>query len=144
VAFTLDVPASAVAADGANELFVLADNRFNHTTAPMHTGGDFWHYGGLMRSVELHSLPAAGQAWPWRAYVLPASISTVNISIILTDANFSGEVDMALSFDDGTVSKIKTTASAGRITLARIPVPNPRVWTTTDPQLHTAQVGRTL
>ena len=38
----------------------------------MHTGGDFWHFGGLMRSVELHALPAAADApWPWRAYVLP-------------------------------------------------------------------------
>jgi len=46
------------------ELFVLVDNRFNSTTAPLHTGGDFWDYGGIMRSVEWHdrpnpSLPAA-------------------------------------------------------------------------------------
>lgn len=33
---------------GQRELFVLADNRFNRTTAPLHTGGDFWHYGGLV------------------------------------------------------------------------------------------------
>lgn len=49
VAFHLDVPEDALAesAAGRNELFVLADNRFNQTTAPLHTGGDFWHYGGL-------------------------------------------------------------------------------------------------
>ena len=39
VGFYLDVPAE----DGddlpkEHELFVLADNRFNHTTAPLHTG----------------------------------------------------------------------------------------------------------
>ena len=45
-----------------------ADNRFNHTTAPMHTGGDFWHYGGLTRSVELHTL-SEKDAVLWRAYV---------------------------------------------------------------------------
>jgi len=39
------------------ELFVLVDNRFNETTAPLHTGGDFWHYGGILRSVEWHTLP---------------------------------------------------------------------------------------
>lgn len=40
-----------------HELFVLVDNRFNSTTAPTHTGGDFWHYGGIMRSVEWHDRP---------------------------------------------------------------------------------------
>ena len=63
VAFSLDVPTSAANTKSAvghttsnttNELFVLVDNRFNSTTAPMHTGGDFWHFGGIMRSVELH------------------------------------------------------------------------------------------
>ena len=46
VAFALDVPASVLSssAGASNELFVIADNRFNHTTAPMHTGGDFWAY----------------------------------------------------------------------------------------------------
>ena len=42
-----------------HELFVLVDNRFNSTTAPLHTGGDFWHYGGIMRSVEWHDRPNA-------------------------------------------------------------------------------------
>jgi len=44
VAFWLDVPGEILSGAGdnrLNELFVLADNRFNHTTAPMHTGGDF-------------------------------------------------------------------------------------------------------
>lgn len=39
------------------ELFVLVDNQFNSTTAPLHTGGDFWDYGGIMRSVEWHDRP---------------------------------------------------------------------------------------
>ena len=50
VAFSLDIlPQDSI----DNEIFVLVDNRFNETTAPLHTGGDFWHYGGIMRSVEL-------------------------------------------------------------------------------------------
>ena len=39
VAFALDVPAAA-SPSATRELFVLADNRFNRTTAPMHTGGE--------------------------------------------------------------------------------------------------------
>lgn len=51
--FWVDVPASAAS---RRELLVLADNRFNRTTAPVHTGGDFYEYGGLTRSVLLHEL----------------------------------------------------------------------------------------
>ena len=63
------------------ELFVLVDNRFNRTTAPVHTGGDFWHYGGLVRSVFLHDLPDDSQKpWVWRAHVLPSSTSLAQAS----------------------------------------------------------------
>ena len=45
------MPASNATAE--RELVVLADNRFNKTTAPTHTGGDFYMYGGLTRPVVL-------------------------------------------------------------------------------------------
>lgn len=41
------------------EVLVLVDDRFNSTTAPTHTGGDFWMYGGITRDVILHVKPAA-------------------------------------------------------------------------------------
>lgn len=63
---------SPTSEETTRELFVLVDNRFNRTTAPLHTGGDFWHYGGLVRSVLLHDLPDDHrEAWVWRAHVLP-------------------------------------------------------------------------
>merc|ERR1711971_566168 len=107
VAFWLDVPSKILKHE--NELFVLADNRFNRTTAPMHTGGDFWHYGGLMRSVELHSM--AEQSVLWRAYVQPtgadialskpeASPTSVDVTLVLSrDEN--GSIDFTVAFDDG-------------------------------------------
>ena len=72
VAFSLDVEQKLLKTTGENELFVIADNRFNATTAPMHTGGDFWHYGGLTRSVELHTIGVHPVLW--RAYVLPSAV----------------------------------------------------------------------
>eukprot|EP00899_Mesostigma_viride_P018527 jgi/Mesvir1/26676/Mv20458-RA.3 len=39
------------------ELLVVVDNRFNTTLAPTFTGGDFYFYGGITRSVALHELP---------------------------------------------------------------------------------------
>ena len=47
-----------------HELLIMADNRYNRTTAPTHTGGDFYEFGGLTRSVILHQIPAAAAAAP--------------------------------------------------------------------------------
>jgi beta-glucuronidase len=55
-AFPPQVPPSS---SETRELLVLADDRFNSTTAPTHTGGDFWNYGGITRDVILHEVPAA-------------------------------------------------------------------------------------
>lgn len=80
VPWWLDVAPSGMET-ATRELFVLVDNRFNRTTAPVHTGGDFWHYGGLVRSVLLHDLPDDSQKpWVWRAHVLPSSTSLAQAS----------------------------------------------------------------
>lgn len=151
VAFTLDTDTS-----GENELFVLADNRFNHTTAPMHTGieilstptadnssagGDFWAYGGIMRSVELHTLPSASTVWPWRAYVLPMSMETVNITVVLTDKSFSGTVDVSLAFDGGESKTYSSVAATkGQLVIDGVAVPNPKPWSPKSPNLHVVEV----
>ena len=150
VAFHRDVPAPAKHNDEPRELFVLADNRFNATTAPLHTGGDFWHFGGLMRSVELHAMPApAATPWVWRAYVLPttnAPYSAVDISVVLTNSswpwsNFPHAVTFTLAFDGGAPSNHTASVSAGVASLLDVQVPDARVWSTTAPNLHSVAVG---
>jgi beta-glucuronidase len=122
------------------EIFVLVDNRFNKTTAPAHTGGDFWHYGGIMRSVELHALPKSSSVWPWRLYVLPNSLSTVQLSLSLS-SDLNGLVDdIKIGFDDGPLANYSGIATEGVVNLGTLHVPNPRIWSTVDPQLHTVQV----
>eukprot|EP00928_Gymnodinium_smaydae_P073392 TRINITY_DN56601_c0_g1_i1.p1 TRINITY_DN56601_c0_g1~~TRINITY_DN56601_c0_g1_i1.p1 ORF type:complete len:707 (-),score=80.53 TRINITY_DN56601_c0_g1_i1:131-2251(-) len=143
VGFHLDVP--RVEKDTERELVVLADNRFNKTTAPMHTGGDFWHYGGLMRSVLLHDMPEADQdPWPWRAYVLPTldgyAQGFVNVTVVLTDPSFTGQLTLKVSFDEGSAVELKVTAASGKVAIPGLRVPSPRIWSTTDPQLHTITV----
>jgi beta-glucuronidase len=148
VAFTLDIPPQPSV---DNDIFVLVDDRFNKTTAPMHTGGDFFHYGGIMRSVELHALPprrgsASTQSlWPWRIYVIPNSLKSANITLHLTDRTYTGPIDaeIKVSFDEGpAVAYAPSTFSAinGVADLGNMDVPNPRVWSTVDPQLHTLLV----
>ena len=91
-------PPRWASSDADRELLVLADNRFNSTTAPLHTGGDFWHYGGLMRSVALHELrpkTSVTLPWVWRAYALPsdAALDAVNeggIDLAVLDISMPG------------------------------------------------------
>lgn len=143
VGFFLDVP--SVERETVRELFVLADNRWNRTTAPLHTGGDFWHYGGLFRSVLLHDLPAAGAApWPWRAYALPAADGyrqgVVDLTVMLTDPVYSGPVELNIAFDNGSSQALRAVAEHGAVELPGLRVPSPRLWSLQDPQLHTVHV----
>ena len=182
VAFHLDVPATTLRDDGTgNELFVLADNRFNSTTAPMHTGGDFWHYGaiarseptgrgrcrsltdvrglshpvvpagGLIRSVELHTLSATEPVL-WRAYVLPVDSnvthlqagapSEVDVTLVLSDERASGKpITVSLAFDDTAPVERTLTVSGNTATISRLAVPNAQPWTPQSPHLHTLTVG---
>eukprot|EP00933_Yihiella_yeosuensis_P028900 TRINITY_DN22673_c0_g1_i1.p1 TRINITY_DN22673_c0_g1~~TRINITY_DN22673_c0_g1_i1.p1 ORF type:complete len:641 (-),score=102.98 TRINITY_DN22673_c0_g1_i1:275-2197(-) len=141
----LDPPKQASGSQGRErELFVLADNRFNATTAPTHVGGDFWFYGGLVRSVILHDLPdSEDEIWVWRAHILPrqTEFGVVDINILFTDASFEGPVECELKFDDSKDSiAVKALVKKGSAQLRGLKVPNPRQWSLTDPQLHTLRV----
>jgi beta-glucuronidase len=162
VAFSLDVEEQDE--DTSVELFVLADNRWNSTTAPVHTGGDFWHYGGILRSVEWHVLPSSTNSastsghgvWPWRLFIFPQTdLESVRLQLQLTDSNFEGPVpqDISLVFDEklqhledekARISIIPagsiSTSAPGMLDLGILRVPSPRIWSTTDPQLHTISV----
>ena len=153
VAFWLDVSHEALAASEGktNELFVLADNRFNSTTAPMHTGGDFWHYGGIMRSVELHTMGDGPVLW--RAYVTPSGAdasqqttsqdgSNVDITLMLSDDTLDNTtVNVSLSFDEGAVPVPNTNnvlvSPGGKVLLQNVQVPNATLWSPSSPHLHT-------
>jgi beta-glucuronidase len=140
VAFWMDIPAMPQEED--HELFVLVDNRFNRTTAPLHDGGDFWQYSGIMRSVEIHSLPPPTQEWPWRLYVFPKTLSSVELQLHLM-SNTSGMMvvdNIFVGFDGGPRQSLSGVANNGIIDLGIHEVPKPRVWSTTDAQLHTLQV----
>ena len=154
VAFRLDVPANILHIDGqGNELFVLADNRFNHTTAPMHTGGDFWHYGGLIRSVELHTMSATMPV-VWRAYVLPADSDvtsgqkaagapdSIDLTIELSDDRLSGtDLPVRIAFDAGEAVEIRLAVNGHSATSKAIKVPNATPWSPQLPHLHTLTVS---
>lgn len=143
VPWWLDLPVPGTG-NATRELFVMADNRFNRTTAPVHTGGDFWNYGGILRSVLLHDMPDdPKETWPWRAYVFPTAedLGVVDIKIVMTSANFSGAVMIMLAFGTQEPSAANAVARAGETWIRSIQVPQPRTWSLKDPQMHTVTVG---
>lgn len=157
VAWWLDVPTEALTSSSCNanggkccdthELTVLVDNRFNDTTAPLHTGGDFWHYGGILRSVEWHVLPKEQQEhWPWRLYVSPLDLSNVQLTLqLVNQKNTEGLLvdNVTIYVDDNLDDPFILQGTAGTdgvVDLGVLTVPNPRIWSTKDPQLHTISV----
>mmetsp|Transcript_3081 Transcript_3081/g.5710 ORF Transcript_3081/g.5710 Transcript_3081/m.5710 type:complete len:626 (-) Transcript_3081:166-2043(-) len=145
VAFYLDVPAKDGDPAKEHELFVLADNRFNHTTAPLHTGGDFWHYGGIMRSVVVHELPA-DTPLIWRVYVHSDTIDgVVNASVVLTDQNYSGDFTYELSIDGSPRNSPPKTVQVknGRFDIKSIEIPDFKLWSPDSPNLHKITVVNT-
>lgn len=143
VPFFLDVELLDAPSRPSSELLVLVDNRWNHTTAPTHTGGDFYHYSGILRSVEWHALGDIDEPpMPWRVQILPISPSTVNLSIVLTSEDYSGDIDATLCFDHRIDREIHLSGQAenGRYEIGEIPVPNPHPWSLDDPHLHTLNV----
>ena len=99
VPFSLVVPKSDKA---QRTLLVAANNDFNKMTAPTHTGGDFYNYGGITRNVLLHTLPAATTIE--RVETFPISTSSLDVRVLLRGAA-TASVSLALSFDGGAAGK---------------------------------------
>jgi beta-galactosidase/beta-glucuronidase len=104
-----------------------------------------------MRSVELHTI--GEQAVVWRAYVLPsgtdftlaepvATPGSVDITLKLSSAADAGKtVSFTLAFDGGAAESHQGTVTQdGEVVLKGVAVPNPTLWSTDSPNLHTLTV----
>ena len=97
VPFWIDVPMKW--AKSTREVLVLVDNRFNQTTAPVHTGGDFYMYGGITRSVMVHTLPSPNEPYVDFVGVTPLNLTHVNVSVVLRGGDAHQLVRVDFSFD---------------------------------------------
>ena len=147
VPFWLEVPPSTTSS--TRELFVLVDNRFNKTTAPVHTGGDFYMYGGITRSVMLHELPAGDAPYLTFLGVLPLNTTHVNVSVTLGGGSVGRLEAIDLLFDGAPNSTAHTTllapgsssswapgSSSSWATAPSLAVPHASPWSPTTPHLH--------
>jgi beta-glucuronidase len=137
VPFQLVVPKSAKA---ARSLLVVANNEFSNETAPTHTGGDFYNYGGITRNVLLHTLPAT--SYIGRVETFATSTSHLDVRVLFGGANLIGPVSLSLAFDGATPSAPKKyPVKDGAVEMADIVVPGAKPWSIKSPNLHTLTVS---
>lgn len=138
-AFSIDVPA---AAHVERELIVLVDNRFDFERVPMHEEYfDFYQYGGILRDVRLHILPADGaciaavQVGPTERY----REGEVRVAIEFEGSGSSAR-EFTTQFDEAEPQRHSLPAGDGSLVVLKLTVPAPRIWSPESPQLHRLRV----
>ena len=131
----VEVPASD---SERRTLAVLIDNRFDAERVPLFEPFfDFYAYGGIYRSVELHELP---DKYIDRLEVTPIDVYAGRICVAAFLGRTTAEsVPGTVTFDDGSRSNVTFTRSDGAY-VAEAEVPEPRPWSPEDPQLHRLRV----
>ncbi len=136
--FAVEVPAAESA---VRTLSVLVDNRFDPDRVPLFEPFfDFYAYGGLYRSVEVHEVP---DQYIGRVEVTPLDVQSGKVRIAIYLSRATGEtVGGVISFDDGPSSETTFKRMDGAY-VAEACVPAARPWSPQDPQLHRVrlQVG---
>ena len=119
VPFQLVVPKSAKV---ERLLLVVANNEFSNETAPTHTGGDFYNYGGITRNVLLHTLPAV--SYIGRVETFATSTSHLDVRVLFGGADLTGGVSLSLAFDGATpIAPKKYPVKDGAVEIPDIAVP---------------------
>ena len=145
--FAVTLPPSE---NASRTLWVLANNEFNRSLSPLYTGGDFYHFGGLHRSVVLEELsPAATAASTHirRAEVRTADVKaglvTVDVLVALAPGSVPCGASFSLSFDGQEATRQSTSLTpSGRARLEGLSIPGEATpWSLGRPALHTVQIG---
>eukprot|EP00026_Physarum_polycephalum_P004975 Phypoly_transcript_05001.p1 GENE.Phypoly_transcript_05001~~Phypoly_transcript_05001.p1 ORF type:complete len:641 (+),score=19.62 Phypoly_transcript_05001:49-1923(+) len=136
--FWLTVPPSS---QSTRTLFVVSDNRFNSTTAPLHTGGDFYLFGGIHRSVIVHTSPALAKLYIQRLEISTADYENglVNISVIFS-SNTTESIELKVEWGDGTTFSESGSTEFGMYFIPKAKVPNFQLWSPSSPSLQTVTV----
>jgi beta-glucuronidase len=122
---------------GPHELVIAVDNRFDRERVPLFRPNyDFYGYGGIYRDVTLQQLPACAID---RVQVTPLDLETVRLTVKFV-GDVSGEQTLVVSFDDGLPSFHVCEVENG-VCVIEEEVPDPRVWSPSDPQLHMVEVA---
>ncbi len=131
--FEVMVPKSS---QSRRELVVINDNRYNRDSTSLQMNHfDFYGYGGIFRSVELHILP---DVWLDDVRIISADAKSgkADISFAVNNDGASGkELFLEVSADDKIVFSDTVKTQNGRCELS-INVPEAREWSAEEPNLH--------
>jgi len=146
--FALEVPATAL---DRRVIVVLADNRFNHKTHPVHHSRyDWYQAGGLVRNVQFHVLPTSAPLFLEAVEVFPLSSRNVDV-VVRPSAAAINQLSLSYRwlFDDSAGGQSCQVSDAWGelhpgLGLRNIEVPEARPWTPRPggpPSLHRLKVA---
>jgi len=136
--FAVDFEADAA---GEIEIVVLVDNRFNYQRCPLHLDYmDWYHYGGIARGAELHSL---GDVWIDSLHFTTLDFASEQLSLTIRCGGSAPKraVPLAVAFDGVVMIEETVGAGEGRAEITRtLSVPGAALWSPEEPNLHTIHV----
>lgn len=119
---------------GEHELIIAVDNRLHDSKADLFQSFyDFYGFGGIYRSVELHELPAYSID---RVKITPVDITWGLVKLdILLEGDFPAECEFKVGFDGREPKVLNAAIVNGKITL-ELNVPDFKLWSPENPSLH--------
>ncbi len=126
---------------GELEIVVLVDNRIDYARSPLHLDYvDWYHYGGIARSVELHRL---GDCWIDRMQVITEEIAPPRVRVILDYSAIEapGSTELIVTWDGQELlrEQVELIETAGRIERT-LEVQGASLWSPEHPNLHLLHV----
>ena len=99
-----DLRSDSSSSSDVREIFVVVDNRWSNITAPTHTGGDFYEYGGITRNVLVHTLPERVDPDNYNyllrieAFPIDITAGTIDCNVIFGNTFTSSNKDLSFNF----------------------------------------------
>jgi beta-glucuronidase len=123
------------------DVVVLVDNRFDYERCPLHLEYfDWYHYGGLARSAELHRL---GRLWIDALRVVTVDVATPSVEVTVDYGAVEppGQTDLVITCDGQVVlcEGIELSVASGRIQRT-VELPEAALWSPQEPNLHLLHV----
>ncbi len=126
---------------GEIEIVALVDNRIDYARSPLHFEYfDWYHYGGIARSVELHRL---GRSWINALQVITEGIAPprVRVAIDYVSTQAPGRSELIVTVDGREVlrEQVDLAEASGRIERT-LELADVTLWSPVQPNLHLLHV----
>jgi beta-glucuronidase len=131
----VEVPSAAFE---KRELIVVNDNRFNVDRVPLqYNEYDFYAYGGIFRSVELHVVP---KIYISRAFFVSPDAFTGKVDARIRFSGIdAGKLGLTVTADEKVVWKSEVDVRGGEAAIT-FKVPEAKPWSAAEPNLHTIRL----